>query len=131
MSSPMPGKKDFISLRNDDGTKVQTQKRLVLCNLKELYKIFNSRYSDIKIGFSSFASLRPKYCILAGGSGTHTVCVCSIHQNIKLMILGKSNNGSKFYYTILNDHIIINYHSITDMVCFYFTFLQQAVTYHG
>lgn len=85
----MPGKKDFISLRNDDGTKVQTQKRLVLCNLKELYKIFKSRYSEITIGFSSFASLRPKYCILAGGSGTHTVCVCSFHQNIKLMILGK------------------------------------------
>lgn len=94
MSSPMPGKKDFISIRNDDGIKVHTQKRLVLCNLKELYKIFNSRYPERKIGFSSFASLRPKYCILAGGSGTHTVCVCSIHQNIKLMILGKSNNGS-------------------------------------
>lgn len=88
MSSVMPGKKDFISLRNDDGSKVQVQKRLVLCNLKELHKIFKSRFPQIEIGFSSFASLRPKHCILAGGSGTHTVCVCSIHQNIKLMILG-------------------------------------------
>ncbi|XP_044597473.1 uncharacterized protein LOC123274038 [Cotesia glomerata] len=88
MSSMMPGKKNFISLRNDNGTKVQCQKRLVLCNLKELHKTFKSRYPEIKIGFSSFASLRPKYCILAGGCGTHTVCVCSIHQNIKLMILG-------------------------------------------
>lgn len=93
MSSVMPGKKDFISLRNDDGTKVQTQKRLVLCNLKELHKIFKLRYPTMKIGFSSFASLRPKYCILAGGRGTHTVCVCSIHQNIKLMILGKLNDS--------------------------------------
>ncbi|CAH0562925.1 unnamed protein product [Brassicogethes aeneus] len=91
MSSIMPGKKDFISVRNDNGTKVQCQKRLVLCNLKELHKTFNSRHPEVKIGFSSFASLRPKHCILAGGCGTHTVCVCSIHQNIKLMILGVEN----------------------------------------
>ncbi|XP_044588551.1 uncharacterized protein LOC123267774 isoform X2 [Cotesia glomerata] len=52
MSSVMPEKKDFISLRNDDGSKVQVQKRLVLCNLKELHKIFKSRFPQIEIGFS-------------------------------------------------------------------------------
>ena len=25
--------------------------------------------------------------MLAGASGTHTVCVCTIHQNVKLMLL--------------------------------------------
>lgn len=107
MSSPMPGKKDFVSLRNDDGTKIQMQKRLVLCNLKELHKIFKSRFPGIKIGFSSFASLRPKHCILAGGSGTHTVCVCSIHQNVKLMILGgklsRLTEGSNLPLTTYSD----------------------------
>ena len=39
------------------------------------------------MGFSKFAELRPKHCTLAGASGTHTVCVCTIHQNVKLMIL--------------------------------------------
>ncbi|XP_074112073.1 uncharacterized protein LOC141535826 isoform X2 [Cotesia typhae] len=100
MSSPMPGKKDFVSLRNDDGTKIQIEKRLVLCNLKELHKIFQSRFPGIKIGFSSFASLRPKHCILAGGSGTHTVCVCSIHQNVKLMILGDCLNHDSIAVTV-------------------------------
>ena len=33
-----------------------------------------------------FASLRPKYCILSGAAGTHTVCVCAIHQNVKLLL---------------------------------------------
>lgn len=30
--------------------------------------------------------LRPKWCILAGSAGTHSVCVCSIHQNITLLL---------------------------------------------
>ena len=40
------------------------------------------------IGFSKFAELRPKHCILAGASDMHSVCVCTIHQNVKLMLLG-------------------------------------------
>ena len=30
---------------------------------------------EIKIGFSSFATLRPAHCVLAGTGGTHSVCV--------------------------------------------------------
>jgi hypothetical protein len=33
-----------------------------------------------------FASLRPRNCIMAGASGTYSVCVCTIHQNVKLMM---------------------------------------------
>ena len=35
-----------------------------------------------------FAQLRPKHCVLAGASGTHAVYVCTIHQNVKLMMMG-------------------------------------------
>ena len=42
----------------------------------------------IKVGFSKFADFHPKHCVLAGASGTHSVCVCTIHQNVKLMMLG-------------------------------------------
>ena len=38
------------------------------------------------MGFSKFAELRPKWCVLAGSTGTHSVCVCSIHQNAKLLV---------------------------------------------
>ncbi len=64
------------------------QKRLVLNNLREVYRAFKDAYPDKKIGFSIFAELRPQHCILAGASGTHAVCVCTIHQNIKLMFSG-------------------------------------------
>jgi hypothetical protein len=61
------------------------QKRLVLGNLKELFELFETTYPDEKIGFSKFAT---KHYVLAGGSGTHSVCVCTAHQNVKLMIEG-------------------------------------------
>ncbi|KAH9374681.1 hypothetical protein HPB48_000154 [Haemaphysalis longicornis] len=72
----LPGKKDVIRGH---------QKRLLLMNLRELHEEWK-KTSQFKCGFSSFASLRPPHCVLAGGSGTHTVCVCLEHQNIKLML---------------------------------------------
>ena len=80
----MPGRKDYVSVKQD-GNRIHVQKRLVLNNLKQLYHEFKERLPSLKIGFSKFASLRPKQCILAGAAGTHSVCVCTIHQNVKLM----------------------------------------------
>lgn len=85
VSRVMPGKKDYVSVRENEG-RVHVQKRLVLCNLRELYTLFKDQNPSDHIGFSKFASLRPKHCVLAGASGTHTVCVCTYHQNVKLMI---------------------------------------------
>ena len=75
----MPGKKDFISISRN----VHKQKRLLLCNLKELYAMFKLRYSTVKIGFSKFCTIRPKWCIMVDSSGSHSVCICAIHQNVK------------------------------------------------
>ena len=50
--------------------------------------MFKDEHPEERIGFSKFASLRPKHCILAGASGTHSVCVCTYHQNVKLMLHG-------------------------------------------
>lgn len=85
----MPGMKDFVSIKSNDGKTEKIQKRLVCCNLRELYSLFKSEFPNLKIGFSKFAEYRPQECTLAGGSGTHTVCVCIIHQNVKLMIGGR------------------------------------------
>lgn len=87
----LPGKKDCVSVRTVQG-KEQKQKMLLLCNLKELYSIFKTKYPDLKVGFSSFASLRPKWCVLAGSAGTHTVCVCTYHENVKLKLTGLSRD---------------------------------------
>ena len=82
----MPGKKDFVSVKKE-GKRQHIQKRLVLSNLREVYGEFKERFPDQKIGFSKFANLRPRHCILAGAGGTHSVCVCAIHQNVKLTMM--------------------------------------------
>ena len=80
-SHVMPGKKDFVSVKKE-GKRQHVQKRSVLSNLREVYSEFKERFAGCKIGFSKFSELRPKHCVLAGASGTHTVCVCA--QYIKM-----------------------------------------------
>lgn len=87
ISRVMPGKKNFVSVK-EEGQKVHKQKRLILCNLKETYRCFKDKYPLVKISFSKFAELRPKECILPGANGTHSVCVCIYHENVKLLIEG-------------------------------------------
>ena len=70
-----------------EGKREHCQKRLLLCNLKELYKQFKTLNPGIKVGFSTFTMLRPRECVLAGSSGTHSVCVCSLHQNGEAHVL--------------------------------------------
>ena len=57
----------------------------MLCNLKELYIASKRQNSHIKIGFSKFCSLRPKWCVPVGTPGSHAVCVCTYHQNAILL----------------------------------------------
>ena len=68
----MPGMKDFVSVKIGD-TRMHVQKRLILCNLREVYASFKTKHGNAQIGFSKFADLRPKECVLAGASGTHSV----------------------------------------------------------
>lgn len=72
VSRMMPGKKDCVTIRNEH-RKIQVQKRLVLANLHEVYQLFKQTFPEYQSGFSKFCDLRPKNCILAGKSGTHTV----------------------------------------------------------
>lgn len=78
----MPGQKDKVSIAKN----TYEQKRLLLSNLNELYTSFKFDYPHCKVGFSKFCSLRPKWCVLSGSSGTHSICVCVIHQNVKLLL---------------------------------------------
>ena len=86
ISRQCPGKKDCVSVRDQDGVKQLKQKRLVLGNPKEIFQKFKELENHPDIGFSTFCSLRPKHCVLAGSSGTHSVCVCTYHQNPTLQL---------------------------------------------
>lgn len=81
----MPNKKDTVVVKIDD-QKERKQKHLLLYDIKVLHSMFKKKYPEHPIGLSKFAELRPKWCVVAGASGTHSVCVCTTHQNVKLMI---------------------------------------------
>ena len=57
----------------------------------------------MSIGFSKFAALRPKNVVLPGASGTHSVCVCTSHQNVKLILHGAKLEKASAYRNILGD----------------------------
>ena len=113
-SRMLPGKKDYVSVKKEDGSREHQQKRLILCNLSELYSNFRQQNQGVKIGFSTFSQLRPRNCVLAGSSGTHTVCVCVHHENVHLMLDG-SGIGK---LTLESNHPIATYHdAIKTIIC--------------
>ena len=57
-----------------------------LCNLQEFYTAFKEKHPNVNIGFSKFCALRPKWCVLDGLKMNHSVCVCSAHQNVMLLV---------------------------------------------
>ena len=88
-SKEMSGMKNVVYIENErTGEKEPFPKKLIMCNLRELFAKFKKQSPDIKIGFSKFAQYRPRNCVFAGSSGTHSVCVCVYHQNVKLMLEG-------------------------------------------
>lgn len=84
-SKILPGMKDVMSIKVD-GERRAAQKRLILYTIKELYDMFQTSHPEMNISLSYFCHLRPKNVVLPGASGTHVVCVCTIHQNIILMV---------------------------------------------
>ena len=47
---------------------------------------------DRGIGFSTFALLHLKWCIPVGAAGTHNICVCTYHQNVKSILVAMNSS---------------------------------------
>ena len=89
-SRVMPNKKNVIKISDNEFR----SQRLMLLNFNELYAEYKKTYPDDKIGFTTFYRLKPKECIIAGSSGTHSICVCPVHQNFDLLIRATGTNMS-------------------------------------
>ena len=83
VSQQAPGKRDFVTVRVN-GKKQQIQKRHLLWSLEERYALFKKEHSSVKIGFSKFCTLRPQNVLLSG-QYPHQACLCSYHENIRLL----------------------------------------------
>ena len=67
--------KDFVSVTKYS-VKTKHQKRLLLLYIKQLFLEFKKEYPTVKIGFSKFCELRPKWVKTVNHSGMHSVFVC-------------------------------------------------------
>ncbi|CAG9831342.1 unnamed protein product [Diabrotica balteata] len=83
-----PGKRDYVISHDDQGRNILIQKKLLLYTVHDLYLKFKQEYSGSEKvpSFSFFAALKPVECIHAGDPGSHTICVCAQHQNVKLKL---------------------------------------------
>ena len=69
--------------------------------------------SEVQVHFflSKFAKFQPKQCVMAlvmaGSASTRSVCIFTIHQNVRLMMigakLGKLTTVSHMYNATLHD----------------------------
>ena len=81
-AQPRKSSSSIVSIKKN----VHKQKRFLLCNLHELYVLCKEQNPVLKIGFSKFCSLHPKWCVTVGSTDTQSVCVYTIHQNAKLLV---------------------------------------------
>lgn len=114
VSRIQPGLNDYKSV-NQNGSRTQEQKRLLLFNIKELHIKFKNLNPDLQISLSSFRKLKPRECILPGKNGTHNVCVCKIHQNMKMKIFGMKQQLKKVktdftetYHGLIKSSVCLN-----------------------
>ena len=77
----MTEKKDYVSL-NKGVHKKNFATSKSLSNLQKLYTVFKEKHPNVNIGFSKFSALN----VLTGSKMTHSVCVCSAHQNVVLLV---------------------------------------------
>ncbi|XP_065674995.1 uncharacterized protein LOC136091404 [Hydra vulgaris] len=85
-SKTMSDKKDYVSVGKGKNNRIQVQKRLLFCNLKELYSQFKVINPGINLGIFKVCILRPKWSESVGASGAHSVCVYVYHQNSVLLL---------------------------------------------
>ena len=115
VSRLLPGKKDCVCVKLADESKMRVQKCLLLSNLSEIYVHFKEENLNFSVGFSTFATLQPKFFVTVGASGSHSVCVCTYHQNMKLML--SAVNPALDYKHVLS-------------FCVFVTFVIKSVLHH-
>ncbi len=87
-SRPLPGQRDTIIVRNEDGTTERVAKHLMMLTGKELYDAFKTQYPVEKVSVSAFMKRRPANCKWTGKRGHHISCTCIIHENFKQLLRG-------------------------------------------
>ena len=71
-----------------------------------------SEHPDVKVGFSKFAELRPKECVLAGATGTHSVCVCMCNSSECQADDGRWKTGGSDQWLVYSLHRLLGSNTV-------------------
>ena len=87
ISYQLAGKRNYITFKDNDGTKTTLQKRILLYSVRETFQLFLTEYVDTNINLSltSFNDLRPLN-ILVQSYMPERNCLCTYHENVNLLL---------------------------------------------
>ncbi|CAF4536656.1 unnamed protein product [Rotaria sp. Silwood2] len=95
ISYQLPGKHDFITIKDNHGTSKIIQKRILLFTLREAHQLFLNEhdYTDAYLSLGSFSDLRPSNVLLQSHM-THRNCLCVYreHRSTFLTKASKAKN---------------------------------------
>jgi CRISPR/Cas system-associated exonuclease Cas4 (RecB family) len=66
ISYQMPGKRDCITVDDDNGQRITLQKRILLFSIREAYQLFlaENKHANVRLSATSFRELRPIYVLV-------------------------------------------------------------------
>ncbi|CAF1401516.1 unnamed protein product [Didymodactylos carnosus] len=85
VSYQLPGKRDTIVVKDDDGQKTTYQKRILINNFRENYELFKVENKNVDLSHSAFADLRRPF-VVSKAALARRVCVCVYHANGDLFL---------------------------------------------
>ncbi|CAF4135314.1 unnamed protein product [Adineta steineri] len=93
ISYQMPGKRDCITVDNDNGQRITLQKRILLFSIREAHQLFlaENKHANISLSTTSFGELRPIH-VLVQSHMSERNCLCSKHENVNLLLKSLSKH---------------------------------------
>ena len=87
ISYQLSGKRDYITFRDNDGTKTTLQKIILLYSVRETFQLFLTEYvnTNINLSLTSFNDLRSMN-ILVQSYMPERSCLCTYHENVNLLL---------------------------------------------
>lgn len=85
-SRPVPNVREVMWVLDEEtGQKRKVQKHVMLMTLAEAFKEFKRQYPEVKVGFSTFKSLKPMHVKKVSETSRRT-CLCTICCNVALKV---------------------------------------------
>ena len=95
VSIEFPGRKDYVRVRQQDGSFSKMTKHILCLTLRECFSEYKKENPEVEVHPAKFYSLRPPNVLLRHKL-PHNVCTCIYHENINHMIKAVHKHNPEF-----------------------------------